>query len=85
MRKQGRKCQGCGEIMLREGMFKITRTDEGEICLDPPSGFTGRSCYICKNSECVKTAIRKKRISRALKTSHGPKISKIEEKIQSID
>lgn len=88
MRKQGRKCQGCGENKLRGEMFKITCNKDGEVLLNPPSSFVGRSCYICKNPECVKIAIRKKRISRALKTSHGAAILEIEgivSKIQSMD
>ena len=81
MRKQGRKCQGCNEIMPKENMFKITRQQTGEVLLDPPSSFVGRSCYICKNPECIKTAIKKKRISRALKVPHNSQILGIEEKI----
>ncbi len=81
MRKQGRKCQGCGEIMPNETLVKITRGKDGEVRLNPPSSFVGRSCYICKNPECVKTAIKKKRISRALKTSYSGNIAEIEAKI----
>ena len=71
MRKQGRKCQGCGETMPREKMFRITRGGDGDVLLDPPSTFTGRSCYICKNPQCVQIAIKKKRVSRALKVKNA--------------
>ncbi len=81
MKKVGRKCQGCGEIFEPEGLFKITRDIAGDVKLNPPSSFVGRSCYICKNPECVKIAIKKKRISRALKVPHNTLITQIEEKL----
>jgi len=84
VRKQGRKCQGCGDITRREAMFKITRNAQGEVFLDPPSNFTGRSCYICKNPDCVQMVIKKKRISRALKTPHNSKILEIEGTVSNL-
>lgn len=81
MRKQGRKCQGCGEIIEHEALFKITRNLAGEVKLDPPSSFTGRSCYICKNQDCIKATIKKKRISKALKIPYSENIAKLEEKL----
>jgi len=68
VRKQGRKCQGCGEIFERDLMHRIMRTENGAV-LNPPSSVVGRSVYVCKNETCIKTLIKKKRISRGLKFS----------------
>lgn len=85
MRKLGRKCQACNEIVAAEKLHKITRNLSRDIELNPSSDFFGRSVYICKNPQCIKQAIKKRRISRGLKVSNNEKITEIETELLNLN
>jgi uncharacterized protein len=40
----------------------------GDVTLDPSGRAAGRGAYVCRDAECIDTAIRKGALSRALKT-----------------
>ena len=72
-----RKCSGCGEIKERENLVKITRFYKtGEIFIQPDSKCFGRSVYICYNNNCLKEALKKKRMQKTLKKEISPSIIK---------
>ena len=63
-----RKCVGCGEYKNKSDLIKITseyRT--GDVKINPTSDIFGRSCYICKNKDCVDLAFKKMKISKIFK------------------
>lgn len=63
-----RKCQGCQKIFDRKDMVKITRNHlTKELVINPDSKITGRSLYVCKNVQCLKAILKKKRIERNFK------------------
>lgn|GEM_PF-1351628 len=63
-----RKCQGCQKIQDRSLMLKITRHYKtGKIHINPASDVTGRSVYVCKNEQCIKILLKKKRIEKNFK------------------
>lgn len=63
-----RKCIGCGEIKPRKNMIRIMKTyDTNEIIIMPSSTHFGRSSYLCYNNECLKHAIKKRRLQKTLK------------------
>ena len=65
-----RKCVGCGELIPRENMIKITKEHlTGKVIVNPDSKTFGRSVYLCYNQNCIEQATKKKRINRALKTN----------------
>lgn len=82
MKKIKRKCQGCFEIKDRCDLIKITKLKNGELLINPDSKELGRSAYVCKNEECIKTLIKKKRLKNALKCQNAGQISKIEEELK---
>ena len=47
--------------------------------VNPNSKELGRSVYVCKNAECIKVFIKKKKLKTALKYSNMEEISRIEE------
>lgn len=75
-----RKCQGCNIKQNRDLMIKITKTPKG-LKINPNSKELGRSIYVCKNIECIKNLIKKKRIKTGLKYSNQEEISKIEQEL----
>jgi len=79
-----RKCQGCLTLINRDELIKITKLPDGTLKINPNSKELGRSIYVCKNQECIKTLIKKKKLKTALKYSNMDEITKIEEKLKEI-
>ena len=73
-----RKCQGCQKLINRNELIKITKLQNGELKINPTSKELGRSVYICKNNECIKQFIKKRKLKTALKSSDISKNEKIE-------
>ena len=67
-RKRPRTCVGCGEESPKRELLRVIRTPEGEVRYDPTGRANGRGAYVCSFRECVVLAIKKKALSRALKT-----------------
>jgi predicted RNA-binding protein YlxR (DUF448 family) len=78
-----RKCQGCLKLIDRNELVKITKLSDGTLKINPTSKELGRSVYVCKNPECIKTFIKKKKLKTALKYSNMKEISRIEELLKS--
>lgn len=63
-----RKCIGCGKYAEKKDLIKITAVkNEDEIFINPSSKHFGRSCYLCKDENCINTAFKKLRISKILR------------------
>ena len=84
MKEVLRKCQACLKIKDRNEMIKITKLPNGTLKVNPSSKELGRSVYVCKNPECVKVFIKKKKLKTALKYSNMDEILKTEETIKGL-
>lgn len=76
-----RKCQACCKIQNRDELIKIVKLNNGELKINPNSKELGRSLYVCRNLECIKILIKKKRIKTALKFNDLEKIEKVEQEL----
>ena len=63
-----RQCLGCREMKPKRELLRVVRSPEGTVSLDLKGKANGRGAYVCRNSECLKKAIRSKAISRAFET-----------------
>lgn len=63
-----RKCIACQDRDNKKELMRIVRNKEGEIFIDLTGKANGRGAYICKDSECLKKAIKSKALNRAFKT-----------------
>lgn len=79
-----RKCQGCLEIKDRTTLIKITKLQNGLLKINPTPKELGRSLYVCKNENCIKNLIKKKKIKNILKYSNLDEITKIEEELKKL-
>ncbi len=79
-----RKCQACMKIQDKKQMIKITKTQNGEIIINPNSKQIGRSCYVCKNSECLKIFIKKKRLQKSLGVKDIKMVEEIENSLKKL-
>ncbi len=60
-----RKCMGCMNSFPKAELVRIVKNKEGEISLDTTGKKAGRGAYICKSAECLKKAIRAKRLEKS--------------------
>lgn len=66
-----RSCIGCGLKTDKNNLIRVVRRPDGVLVIDKKGKEPGRGAYICHNTDCLKEAIRKKAIERAL----GEKLS----------
>ncbi|MEG0291343.1 MAG: YlxR family protein [Anaerovoracaceae bacterium] len=64
VKKPMRKCIGCNESYPKEQLIRIANY-EGNVTVDITGKAKGRGVYICKNSECLGKAIKRKAFVRA--------------------
>ena len=61
-----RMCIGCREMKEKRELIRIVRTPEGDVAPDPTGKRSGRGAYVCRNTECLRRAIRQKQLERQL-------------------
>ena len=61
-----RKCVGCNESKSKKELVRIVRSPEGDISLDTTGKKSGRGAYICPSADCLKKAVKSKRIDKIL-------------------
>ena len=61
-----RKCIGCGVQKDKRELLRIVRTPEGELHIDLRGKMSGRGAYICRSTDCLKKAVKGKRIEKSL-------------------
>ena len=77
-----RKCSGCGEHFPKNELIRVLRTPKEEILLDKTGKKSGRGAYICKRTDCLKKAIKSKRIESSLECKIPDEIyKKLEEEL----
>lgn len=77
-----RKCISCGTYKNKNDLIKITTEHStGEIRVNPDNSFFGRSCYICKDENCINNAFYKSKIAKIIKKNVN---SDLKEKIMSV-
>ncbi len=64
-----RTCIACREQKDRSDLVRIVRKTDGTIELDIKGREDGRGAYICKNANCMRTAIKKRALNKAYKES----------------
>ena len=62
-----RTCCGCGQIFDKKELIRVVRTPEGAVILDSTGKANGRGAYLCRKSECLQLAVKKRALQRALK------------------
>lgn len=63
-----RMCLGCNEMKPKKELIRIVKTPENEIMVDLKGKANGRGAYICRDAECLKKAVKAKRLERTFAT-----------------
>ncbi len=69
-----RMCLGCNEMKPKKELIRIVRTPENEIMVDLRGKANGRGAYICRDAECLKKAVKAKRLERTFATEISDEI-----------
>lgn len=80
-----RMCVGCREMKNKRELLRVVRTPEGLIDVDPTGKKAGRGAYICPQVDCLNSAIKGKRLQKALEHDIPVEIvENLKERLQSI-
>lgn len=76
-----RQCISCRSQIPRDKLTRITKTHDQntkdeKLIINPDKYQFGRSVYLCKNSNCITTVVKSKKIAKMLKASQNA-VSKI--------
>ncbi len=63
-----RQCLGCREMKPKRELVRVVRSPQGEISIDLRGKAPGRGAYVCRNSACLRQALRSRAIERSLDT-----------------
>ncbi|NEQ50465.1 MAG: YlxR family protein [Leptolyngbya sp. SIO3F4] len=67
MQQNYRRCVSCRQVSHRNNLLRVVRTaPTGVVTFNTGMG---RSAYLCPHLECLSSAQKKNRLSRALKAS----------------
>ena len=58
----------CRTARPKIDLQRIVRTPGGDVVVDPTGRLAGRGAYVCPDTDCLSTAIKKGALSRALET-----------------
>jgi len=61
-----RVCIGCQEKKPKKELVRIVRTPDGDVALDLTGKKSGRGAYICPMQNCLKNALKSKRLDKNL-------------------
>lgn len=69
-----RICIGCQERKPKKELVRIVRTPDGETVLDLTGKKPGRGAYICPSQDCLKSAVKGKRLEKNLQIKVSPEL-----------
>lgn len=61
-----RQCLGCNEHFPKSELVRVLRAPDGSVMIDVTGKKSGRGAYICKDQNCLKKALKSKRIDKTL-------------------
>ena len=64
-----RQCIGCREQKPKKELIRVVRSPEGQVSLDFRGKAPGRGAYLCRDSACLKKAVKSRALERALSVS----------------
>ena len=77
-----RMCIGCQQMKSKRELIRVVRTVDYELLIDESGKKSGRGAYLCPDVSCLKTAIKAKRLQRALtpdpkKKTETPEVERV--------
>jgi uncharacterized protein len=70
-RQPERTCVGCRSKSEKRDLVRVVRGPDGMIAFDPTGRAPGRGAYVHRARACLRQAVRRGAIARALRASLG--------------
>lgn len=64
-----RKCVATNEQLPKGEMFRVVRTEDGKVVVDPTGKARGRGAYLSKNKDAINLSRKKKILDRHLEVN----------------
>jgi predicted RNA-binding protein YlxR (DUF448 family) len=64
-----RSCVACRTTTAKRELVRIVRLPTGAVEVDPTGKKSGRGAYICRRAACWEEAVKRNRLSKALRTT----------------
>lgn len=61
-----RQCMGCNQKKPKPDLLRVVRAPDGGVSLDFTGKKSGRGAYICRDVNCLRKAVKTRRLSRSL-------------------
>jgi predicted RNA-binding protein YlxR (DUF448 family) len=82
--KPQRTCIVCREIKDKRDLFRIVRTPEGRLIIDPTGKANGRGAYLCRQASCWEKGGQKQRLAQALRiTLSAEELAELQNQLQA--
>lgn len=66
-----RMCTGCSQMKAKKELIRVVKNKDNEISIDLIGKKPGRGAYICKDINCLKEAVKTKRLEKNLEIKIG--------------
>jgi hypothetical protein len=60
-------CIACRRTDEKRALIRLVRTEEGHVEIDQSGKLRGRGAYLCHDSRCWTTALKRRSLERALR------------------
>ncbi len=81
-----RKCLGCAEQFPKRELIRVVKNKEGQVFVDKSGRANGRGAYICHSADCLKKALKRNAIQRALQVALSDEVqAELEASIENDD
>ena len=61
-----RTCIGCNTERSKKELLRVVRAPDGSVSVDTTGKKSGRGAYLCYSADCLKKAVKSKRLERKL-------------------
>lgn len=69
-----RTCIVCRTEKGKSELCRTVKTPDNRLILDTDGKAQGRGAYVCKDGDCMQTAIKKRMFNRAFKQNLSPQV-----------
>ena len=77
-----RMCVGCSQMKPKNELIRVVRSPEGDVSLDSTGKKSGRGAYVCSDRDCLKKAVKSKRLDRTFGCEIGEELyERLEEQL----
>ncbi len=75
----------CRTERAKGTLVRVVRTPAGIITLDPTGRMPGRGAYLCADDACIRLALRRSALERALGAALSPELrSRLEQGVSAV-